>query len=57
MKNNSADEFNPAWINVIGENMMEWFNKCVPRFVFIGRKAHLLGNERHTICCDVTYVC
>ena len=37
MKNNSADEFNPAWINVIDENMMEWFNKCAPGFVFIGR--------------------
>ena len=56
MKNNIADEFNPAWINVIGENMMEWFNKCAPRFVFIGRKAHLLSNERHTICCAVTYI-
>ena len=36
--------------------MMEWFNKYAPRFMCVGRKPHTFGNERHTICCGLTYI-
>ena len=35
---------------------MEWFNKYDPGFMCVGRKHHPLGNERHTICCGLTYI-
>ena len=53
---NMADEFNPSWINVLDESMMEWFNKYAPGFMYVGRKPHPFGNERHTICCGVTSI-
>jgi hypothetical protein len=53
---NMADEFSPAWINVLDESMMEWFNKWAPGFMCVGRKPHPFGNERHTICCALTSI-
>ena len=42
---NRAEEFNPSWINVLDESMMEWFNKYAPGFMCIGSKPHHFGNE------------
>ena len=51
-----AEEFNPSWINVLDESMMEWFNKYAPQFMCVGSKPHTFGNERHTICCGLTSI-
>ena len=51
-----AEEFNPSWINVLDESMMEWFNKYAPQFMCVGSKPHPFGNERHTICCGLTSI-
>ena len=53
---NMAEQFNPQWINVLDESMMECFGKYAPRFMFVGRKPHHFVNERHTICCGLTFV-
>ena len=45
-----------SWINIPDEYMMEWFNKWDPRFIYVGRKPHPFGNERHTICCALTTI-
>ena len=42
---NMAGEFNPLWINVLGESIMDWFNKDVPGSMCIGSKPHHFGNE------------
>ena len=34
------------------KSMMEQFKEYAPRFMCVGRKPHIFGNERHTICCD-----
>ena len=49
-----AGDFNPSWINVLDELMMEWLNKYAPRFMCVGHKHHNFGNESHTICCGLT---
>ena len=46
----------PSWIDVLGESMMEWFNKWAPGFMCVGRKPHPFGNDRHTICCALTSI-
>ena len=51
-----AEDFIPSWINVLDENMMEWFNKYPPVFICVGRKPHPFGNESHTICCGLMYI-
>ena len=51
-----AEEFNTLWIDVLGESMMEWFNKYAPGFMCVGSKPHPISNERHTICCGITYI-
>ena len=53
---NMAEEFNPSWINVLDEIMMEWFNKYAPVFMCVGRKPHPSGKEMHTICCGLTSI-
>jgi hypothetical protein len=53
---NMEDEFDPSWMNVLDESMMEWFNKYAPGFMCVGRKPHPFGNERHTICCGTTTI-
>ena len=53
---NMAQQFLPSWINVIDESMTEWFNKWAPRFMCVGRKTHLFGNEWNTICCALTSI-
>jgi hypothetical protein len=53
---NMAENFFPAWINVLDESMMEWFNKWAPGFMCVGRKPHPFGNERHTISCALTTI-
>ena len=35
---------------------MEWFSKYAPGFFCIGRNHHPFYNERHTICCGLTYI-
>ena len=50
---NTAEAFNPSWINVLDESMMERFNKYLPRFMCVGRKLHPFINERHNICCGI----
>ena len=55
-KQNMAQHFFPAWINVLDESMMEWFNKWGPGFMCVVRKPHPFGNERHTICCALTSI-
>ena len=49
-------QFLPSWINVIDKSMMEWLNKWAPGFMCVGRKPHPFGNERHTICCNLTSI-
>ena len=55
-KPNMAEEFNPSWINVLGESILEWFNGYALSFMCVGRKSHTLDNKRHTICCGLTYI-
>ena len=42
---NMAEEFNPSWINVLNESMVEWFNKYAPGFMCVGRKPHTLAKK------------
>ena len=51
-----AEEFNPSWVNVLDKSIMEWFEKYAPGFMCVGRKIHPFGNERHNICCGLTYI-
>ena len=53
---NTAEEFNPSWINVLDGIMMEWFNKYAPGFMCVERKPYPFGNERHTISCGLTSI-
>ena len=53
---NMAEDFNPSWINVLDESMMEWFDKYAPGFMCVGRKPFPFGNKRHTICCGLTSI-
>ena len=53
---NMADEFKSSWINVISKRMMEWYNKFIPRFMYVGRKPHPFGNDSHTIYCGLTSI-
>ena len=53
---NTDEEFNSSWINALGKIMMEWFKKYAPRFMCVGSKYNPFGNERHTICCDLTSI-
>ena len=48
-----AEEFNPSWINVPTESIMEWFNKYATRFMWVGIKPNPFSNESHTICCGL----
>ena len=41
---NMAEEFNPSWINVLDEIMMELFNKYDPGLMWSGRKPHSIFN-------------
>ena len=42
---NMVEEFNPSWINVLNEIMMEWFHKHDIKFMFVGRKPHPFSNK------------
>ena len=53
---NMAVYFNPSWINVLDESMMEWFKNNAPGFMCVGRKTHPFINKRHTICCGLTSI-
>ena len=53
---NMAQQFFPSWINALDEYIMEWFNKCVPGFMYVVGKLHPFGNEWHTICCALTSI-
>ena len=53
---NMSENFNTSLINVLGESMMEWFNKYALIFMCVGCKPHTFGNERQTICCGPTYI-
>ena len=37
---NMAEQFNPSWINLLEEIMMEWFNKYTPGFMCVECKPH-----------------
>ena len=50
------DEFNPSWINVLEEIMMEWYIKFAPGSMSFGRKPHPFGNDHYTICCGLTSI-
>ena len=51
-----AEYFNPSWIIVLEESMMEWLEKHAPGFMCVGRKHHPIGNERHTVGCGLTSI-
>ena len=53
---NMAEKFNPSWINVRDENIMNWYNKFYPGFMSVVQKTYPFGNERHTICCGITSI-
>ena len=53
---NMEDKFNPGRINVLDESMMEWFNNYYPGFMCVGRNLNPFGNERHNICCGLTFI-
>ena len=36
--------------------MMEWFNKYMPIFMFVGSKPHTFSNSRHTVCCGLNSI-
>ena len=50
------DELNLSCINALDESIMKWFNKCVPKFMLVGRKPQPFGNGRHTIFCGLTSI-
>ena len=50
------NSFFPSWINVFDEYTMEWSNKWSPGFMYVGCKPHPIVNERHTICCALTFI-
>jgi hypothetical protein len=46
--------FIPGWINCLKECMLVWTNMWTcPRWMFVPRKPHPLGNEYHTLCCGL----
>ena len=49
-------EFDPSWINLLNRSMTECFNKYGTVFMLVGRKYHLFGTKRHTICCGLTSI-
>ena len=51
-----ADEFNPYSINVLDNNMMEWYNKFAPGFMCVGQKPNNFGNGLHIICFWLTSI-
>ena len=53
---NMAEEFNTSWTNVLGEIMVEWFDKYAPGFMCVWHKPRPLGNEGHAICCGLTSI-
>ena len=53
---NITDEVNLVWINLLDKIMMERFNNNAHRFVCIDHKPHPFGNDRRTICCDITSI-
>ena len=55
-KKYKADKFNPSWINLLGESIMECHNESLPEFMCVGGKKHPFGNERYTICCGITSI-
>ena len=50
-----ADEFNPSSINVLDNNMMEWYNKFAPGFMCVGQKPNTFGNGLHTLMAKGVY--
>ena len=53
---NMNEEFIPSCINLLGEIMMDWFNKYEPRFMCVLCKYHHFCNENQTICCGLTSI-
>ena len=45
-KKNMADEFNPSWINVTYERIMDCYNNTPAGFMCVRQKPHPFGNER-----------
>ena len=41
---------------ILNKSMIEWFDKYAPGFMCVGPKPHPFNNERHTICCVLTYI-
>ena len=53
---NTAEGFNPSWITVLDEIMIEWFNKYAPKFMCVVHKTNPFCNEGHTIFCGFTSI-
>lgn len=52
---NMMEEFEPSWISVLDESIQEWFNRwSCPGWMWVPRKPHPFGNERHTIACGLS---
>ena len=49
--------FEPSWVNVLDESMQEWIIKYTcTAWMYVGRKPHSFGNERHTIACGLSTI-
>ena len=46
MEQKTVNEFNPSWINVTNERIMECYNNPPPGFMCVRQKPHPFGNER-----------
>ena len=43
------EKYEPSWISVLDESMVEWLNKYGPGWMCVPCKPHPFGNEYHTI--------
>ena len=48
------DKFNPSWINVLNNIMMELYNNFSPEFICVLRNPDNDGNERHIFFYGIT---
>lgn len=49
--------FIASWVSCLDESMSPWTLRWTyPGWMYVPRKPHPMGNEYHTICCDVSGV-
>ena len=47
--------FSPGWVSWLDESMSVWTNQYTcPRWMFVTRKPHSMGNEYYSLCCGLS---